>query len=202
MMEVDSWRKISTALGFSITLPTELSLPLNTYLPFPWLVWSPGCHDKHLGGQFWDWSGDQEALINILAVSSGTGLVTRVPWQRFQHSVLGLAWTLGCHDKHLSGQFWDWSGHQGATINISAVSSLTDLVTMVPWQTSQRSVLGLVIRVPWWPSLQPVSWSAWSAWCHNHHLSSLEPSGSSSCLVLVTVAFPTSLSSSLSLTSK
>ena len=146
------------------------------------LVWSPGGHDKHLGSQFWNWSGHQGTMTKISAVSAGTGMDTGVPWQTSQRSVLGLVWSPEYHDKHLSGQLWDWSGHQGAMTNISAVSSWTDLVTMVPWQTSQRSVLGLVIRVPWRPSLQPVPWSAWSAWCYNHHLSSLEPSGSSSYL--------------------
>ena len=101
------------------------------------LVWSPGCHDKHLGGQFWDLSGHQGAMTNISAVSSGTGLDIRVPRQTSRGSVLGLVWTPKHHDKHLSSHFWDWSsgchdehlcsqsldqlGQLGATTIISAV---------------------------------------------------------------------------------
>ena len=37
------------------------------------LVWSSGCHDKHLGSQFFDWSGHHGTMTNISALSSGTG---------------------------------------------------------------------------------------------------------------------------------
>ena len=184
-MEADSGRKIPCHTGvlnrhqyctwlFNQTLlPTELSLPLNIYLPVPWLVWSPGCHDKHLSG-------------------SGTGLVTRVPWQTSWRSVLGLVWSPGCHDKHLSGQFWDWSRHQGAKTNISGVSSGTGLDTEAPWQTSQQSFLGLVWSPgyhEWWQTsqrsvlglvlspeyhdkhLSSHFWD-WSSGCHDEHLCS------------------------------
>ena len=86
--------------------------------------------------------------------------------------MLGLAWTLGCHDKHLSSQFWDWSGHQSTMTNISAVSSGTGLVIRVQQQTSRQSVLGLIWS-PWSHDkhLSAHFWD-WSSGCHDDHLCS------------------------------
>ena len=67
------------------------------------------------------------SMTDFSAVSARTGLVIRVPWLTSQQSVLGLAWSWGCHDGHLRGQCWDWPGHEGAMMDSSVVSAWTGL---------------------------------------------------------------------------
>ena len=166
------------------------------------LVWSPGCHDKHLGGQFWDLSGHQGAMTNISAVSSGTGLDIRVPRQTSRGSVLGLVWTPKHHDKHLSSHFWDWSGHQGTMSDDKHLSgqfwdwschqsTMTNISAVISGTGHQGAMMNISAASP---SISLVSLVPQPSSQQSGTLGFLK--------LLVTVALPTSLSASLSLTSK